>query len=339
MESGDSDNVLLKALPPETDYLSYLTILEYSLTREQLPTLHAILQDTTLTANIGWDLVHLLLPLLPESTLCLQDVARLGNPREVVLKVTELLEEIAGETDEQDDESPHEKEEPDGKADDGRVDGPVTDSNAITTTTGQPSDRSSGTLRFTTLLDMLAILHPRIKTNYPSRFLSTSLQAILSAYVSLNGSILATESVLSFVKQLSGTKRPALPPRKSTSTVPSQSHGHAQASAPDPEANNDGLAPGEVELHRRLLESFLTFVAEVYLSSVASQWEDAPGMSWATRYQEVMQPDKCVPGRQKCCELYAEVEEYQQKDAIVGQILVRHSFCAHVPANSSGTSP
>lgn len=59
-----ADNPLLKALPPETDYISYLTILEYSLTAEQLPTLHKILQDTTLTANIGWDLVHLLLPLL-----------------------------------------------------------------------------------------------------------------------------------------------------------------------------------------------------------------------------------------------------------------------------------
>ena len=86
-----ADNLLLKALPPETDYLTYLTLLEYNLTVEQLPTLHDILQDTTLTANIGWDLVHLLLPFLPASQQCLQDVARLGNPREVVLKVTELL--------------------------------------------------------------------------------------------------------------------------------------------------------------------------------------------------------------------------------------------------------
>ncbi|KAL9033719.1 MAG: hypothetical protein Q9180_005799, partial [Flavoplaca navasiana] len=91
---ASDDNPLIKALPPAVDYLSYLTILEYNLTLEQLPLLHDILQDTTLTANIGWDLVHLLLPLLPESQSCLQDVARLGNPREVILKVTELLEAL-----------------------------------------------------------------------------------------------------------------------------------------------------------------------------------------------------------------------------------------------------
>ncbi|KAL8856881.1 MAG: hypothetical protein Q9198_010751, partial [Flavoplaca austrocitrina] len=91
---ASDDNPLIKALPPAVDYLSYLTILEYNLTLEQLPLLHDILQDTALTANIGWDLVHLLLPLLPESQSCLQDVARLGNPREVILKVTELLEAL-----------------------------------------------------------------------------------------------------------------------------------------------------------------------------------------------------------------------------------------------------
>src|SRR5450755_1720909 len=89
------EDPLLKALPPATDYLTYLTILEYQLTPGRLPLLHDILQDDKLTANIGWDLVHLLLPLLPASEQCLQDVAKLGNPREVVLKVTESLEEIS----------------------------------------------------------------------------------------------------------------------------------------------------------------------------------------------------------------------------------------------------
>ena len=84
-------NPLIEALPPATDYLSYLTIIEYNLNPEALPTLHQVLQDTKLTTNIGWDLVHLLVPLLPNSNECLQDIARLGNPREVILKVTESL--------------------------------------------------------------------------------------------------------------------------------------------------------------------------------------------------------------------------------------------------------
>ena len=319
----NDDNPLLKALPPETDYLSYLTILEYNLSKEQLSTLHNILQDTNLTANIGWDLVHLLLPLLPDSQLCLQDVARLGNPREVVLKVTELLEELAKEDDEQDEElldnQPEDEERLSGKVDDRAADG----KDALSTATAPRSGPPSRELRFTVMLDMLSILHPRIKTKHPSRFLSTSLQAILSAYGSLSVSLSATESVLSFVKRLSGTKRPALPPRKSSSAVLMQTNGHSQGSAPDPEANEDGLAPGETELHTRLLQSFLTFVAEVYLSSAPDQGQDAPGMNWATRYQEVMHPDKCVPGRQRTCELYAEVEVYHERDATMGQILVQ----------------
>lgn len=105
VESSTVDgNPLLKTLPPATDYLNYLIVVEHNLSKEQLPTLHSVLQDTTLTANIGWDLVHLLLPFLPESRECLQDIARLGNPREVVLKVIELLVDIKGVQENGDDE-------------------------------------------------------------------------------------------------------------------------------------------------------------------------------------------------------------------------------------------
>src|SRR6266571_4037768 len=87
----EKQNPLLAALPPATDYITYLTIIEYNLTADILPTLHQVLQDAKLTVNIGWDLVHLLLPLLPDSQQCLQDIAVRGNPREVILKVTEAL--------------------------------------------------------------------------------------------------------------------------------------------------------------------------------------------------------------------------------------------------------
>lgn len=106
-----AENPLIQALPPAVDYLSYLSILEYNLSVSQLPVLHDVLQDTTLTTNIGWDLVHLLIPLLPASTSCLQDVARLGNPREVVLKVTEILEGLRTRDTTDDDQEEDEDQE------------------------------------------------------------------------------------------------------------------------------------------------------------------------------------------------------------------------------------
>ena len=195
MFNSKPDNPLIKALPPETDYISYLTILEYNINKDQLPTLHEILQDTELTANIGWDLVHLLLPLLPSSKLCLQDVARLGNPREVVLKATELLEKISVVNEEEDgDQEFLDEDEPND---------PVSprppksmDNNAVPVK-----------VQFCALVEMLQILLPRIKTKFPSRFLSTSLQAVLPAYVRVAVEPEATDSIILFMKALSGTSR------------------------------------------------------------------------------------------------------------------------------------
>lgn len=100
------ENPLLAARPPATDPITYLTIVEYNLTEENLPVLHQVLQDGELTANIGWDLIHLLLPLLPASEECLQDIVTKGNPRECVLKVTEALRllEFGDSREETDDE-------------------------------------------------------------------------------------------------------------------------------------------------------------------------------------------------------------------------------------------
>ncbi|KAG8530247.1 uncharacterized protein KY384_004748 [Bacidia gigantensis] len=318
---AENDNPLLKALPPETDYLSYLTILEYNLTKEQLPTLHGVLQDTTLTANIGWDLVHLLLPLLPESEACLKDVASLGNPREVILKVTELLEEIAHE--EREDNSPGAQEADilNEKLEEGSTHGTTAESQEPPEEQQEPlSDRPETVDRISILLSMLAILHPRIKTKYPSRFLSTSLQSILLACSSLDGYSAVIELVLSFLKQLSGTKRPALPPRKSSASLATLQAAQSHSSAPDPEANTDGIADGELEIQQRLMQSFLTFIAEVFLSS-ATLLEPNIGLSWAERFHEKVQPQRIVPGRETMSELYEKDEDLHQRDSIMGQLL------------------
>ncbi len=172
--SSDSIAAIKESLPPASDYLTYLTILESHLSPEILPTLNEILQDAELTQNIGWDLIQLLLP-LPGAEQCLTTIARLGNPREVVLKATEALQLLELDDVEQ--------------AEDNETEAPAT----ITTET-TPIDK------FCILLNQLSILYPRIKTKFPSRFLSTTLMAILRVYRPSNQ---ATLAVISFVHTIS----------------------------------------------------------------------------------------------------------------------------------------
>ncbi|KAL8939296.1 MAG: hypothetical protein Q9216_003431 [Gyalolechia sp. 2 TL-2023] len=331
-----SENPLLKALPPAVDYLSYLTILEYNLTSEQLPVLHGLLQDTTFTANVGWDLVHLLLPLLPESRTCLQDVARLGNPREVVLKVTELLEELAraDEVDDVGEEAEGNSSEPEQTTntsteapsdevpscheDDAPLVPPIHKSH------DQPLKPPSRVSQFCVLVDMLAVLHPRIKTKHPSRFLSTSLQPLLSAYASLLTHDEATDATLDFIQTFAGTKRPKLPPRKSSMQVLTQPQGICDA-APDPEAKDEPVAPEEHDLQQRLIQSFLTFVVEGYLSSLPAG-DDIVAMCWSTRLRQQSHPEKKIPGKDSACEAFKKDERLHRQDVILGQMLVRRAL-------------
>jgi hypothetical protein len=316
-----AENPLLTALPPASDYLTYLTILEYNLTADQLPTLHTILQDTNLTANIGWDLVHLLLPLLPASRQCLLDVARLGNPREVVLKVTEILEAMGmdGDTGGIEEEdinrrgSPNSTESQIMRPSAEQMVGPVQEDPPRN---GSP--KLSKISRFIILLEMLSILHPRIQTKHPSRFLSTSLREILPIYLQLAENVEATDAVLNFVKAVSGGGRPKLPPRKSSAAI--QTPEKPQI-APDPEGQVDSLGPDEPLLQTRLLQSFLTYVIDDYISLLPSV-EDVPGLAWSCRLQEKLHPEKVIQGRETYLEKFTNNEKLRERDAIVGQIVV-----------------
>lgn len=394
-----AESILLQALPPATDYLTYLTILEYNLTADELPTLHGILQDSILTANIGWDLVHLLLPLLPASRPCLEDVARLGNPREVVLKVTELLQDLGRGLE----ESEHEDEE-DGVADEGQLadkqedeekgqhvaknedDGeskhlekfanklafghdndhedehkgrhrsaheaghrvlkgtgnqstgdelsqksiiePTRPASAQSGISGPPQLESgvsidnhpSSQLQFRTLLEMLSILHPRIRTKYPSRFLMASIQAIFPARPIIFSDPTVMEAALGFIRAISGVGRPKLPPRKSSVSILSLSN---SSIAPDPEGKDDALGPNELPIQTRLLQVFLTSTMLHYISSLSSN-RDVPGMAWCSRLQEKSKPEAVVHFRRKTFgEMFVEEDELHGRDAIVGQIVVR----------------
>ena len=273
---------ITESRPPVTDPITYLTILETHMSPEVLPTLNDILQDAELTQSIGWDLIHLLLP-MPGSQRCLDTIARLGNPREVVLKVTESMQLL--DLDEEDEE---EKEK-------------------------EAGSEPSSTDKFCTLVNLLAILHPRIKTKNPSRFLSTSLMAILSSYRPSNE---ATLAVISFVHTISGKKRPSLPGRKSSLNIPVATSSTSGPLAPDPEAQDED--PAEAAIQQKLLQSFVTHVLEEYINTNT--------LEWAARLQEHFDPRMVVPVRKSLGETYKDDPALVTRTAIVGQLVVSSVF-------------
>ncbi|KAK3898836.1 YAP1-binding protein 2 [Staphylotrichum tortipilum] len=301
LDPAKAVEAIREARPPATDRFTYLTIVEANLCPEVLPALHEVLQDAELTQEIGWDLVFNLVG-LPGSDACLETVARLGNPREVILKVLEALELMAAEGDDDDDE---EEEETDEKE-----------------TTAPPVTQ---THKFITLLGMLAILHRRIKTKHPSRFLAQTLQSVLAAYRPTQE---RTAAVINLVHSLSGRRRPPLPTRQSSVNVanPDQD-GDASRNAPDPEAEAEAEAeagkegegggdredPDEGELQQRLLLSFATCVLEVYVNGGE--------MAWAARLLEFYEPEKIVPGRRTLMAAFREDQELLARDAIVGKLV------------------
>jgi hypothetical protein len=315
-ETKQKENPLLAALPPATDYMTYLTLIEYNLNEENLTVLHQVLQDRELTQNIGWDLVHLLLPFLPASEECLQDIAGKGNPREVILKVTEALQLL---------EFQEQKEESDS---DEEAEAARELKSIASTVEGGQSSKSSAqpaselpplpVLKFEILLDLLATLHRRVKTKFPSRFLATSLQAVLAAYnrATTHRDEL-TLSAVKLVKTLSGTKRPHLPSRSSSGNL---LRTFTNSSEADPEAQSEPPAADEQTLTTRLLQSFLTHVIEDYFLTLNSN-DDVPGLAWSSRLMEKYEPRRVVPNKPKYADRFAEEDDLKSRSAIVGQLV------------------
>lgn len=286
--SQEAITAITASLPPATDHITYLTILESHLSPALLPTLNTILQDADLTQNIGWDLIHLLLPMAGAEQ-CLGTIARLGNPREVILKVTEAMQTL-------DLDSEGSKEDNGG------------------TSSAQQLAEPMEVDKFCTLVNLLSILHPRIRTQFPSRFLSTSLMGILSAYRPSNQ---ATVAVTSFVRTISGQKRPALPGRKSSMKIPTASTGSdSDPSAPDPEAQAE--QPDDAAIQNKLLQSFITHILEDYVNSNP--------LEWAARLQESFEPNKVVPGRKSLGEAYKEEPLLVTSQEIAGELVVSYPF-------------
>lgn len=296
--ASDAITAIKSSLPPETDYLTYLTILESHLSPEILPTLNEILQDSELTQNIGWDLIQLLIP-IPGAELCLNTIARLGNPREVVLKVTEALRLLSQDEGTDGGKSARGEDTDKAPAKYDYVD--------VAKSTGRTSVD-----KFCTLVSLLAILHPRIRTKYPSRFLSTSLISILYSY---RPSDRATLAIIAFLHSLSGKKRPPLPQRKSSLSAPIKLNVEPDASAPDPEATAED--PQEGAIQEKLLQSFVTHVLEVYIKENPLQW--------AVRLQEHFEPQKVVTGKTSYGEAFQNEPVLIDRDTITGQLIVSSS--------------
>ncbi|KAI6779736.1 uncharacterized protein J7T54_005766 [Emericellopsis cladophorae] len=229
---------LHESRPPATDAFTYLTIIEKSLSPEILPVLQDILDDAELTNDIGWDLVDMLIS-VPGSAECLERIARLGNPREVILKTLEVMDKTAASA----------------TGDQKKADGEVIFDE-----------------KFVALVGMLKILHARLRVKAPSRFLHTTLDTVLRAYDPTSSA--QTAAIIDLIRSLSGKKRPALPTRQSSTTLdtPFQATNPAQ-SAPDPEAD-DQAQPGPMEpaLMSRLLQSFITCIIEAYVNSNSLEW-------------------------------------------------------------------
>ncbi|PTB41426.1 hypothetical protein M441DRAFT_138712 [Trichoderma asperellum CBS 433.97] len=225
---------LHESRPPATDVATYLTIVEMSLSPEILPALQEILEDVSLASDIGWDLVDMLIP-IPGSEECLESIARLGNPREVILKV---LEKAGAE------------------------------GSANQATKGE----TKAIRHFVTLCGMLGILHKRLQVKAPSRFLHTTLDTVQRCYDATSAA--STAAVISLVQSLARKTRPPLPSRKSSVKLdtPFQDSDPAKQ-APDPEADRtDTLNANEPGLITSLLQSFITCILEAYVNSNSIEW-------------------------------------------------------------------
>ena len=324
----------IAAKPPTTDHLTYLTLLEYNLTEDNVTVLHHVLSEDanaggSLFSDIGWDLVGLLLPLLraDASKACLMDIAKMGNPRECALKVEQGLRNIqwgdmddgseGGEVAADEDEGSlhpllrhgkvHSHDAPDA-ARDGR-DPEIED-----------LEQSLPLVQFKTLLSMLKMLHPRIKTKQPSRFIATTLSAVLAA---MSGALPRCHDECcgeapTLVEALRASRRPTLPPRGTSST--GASSGILGDAALDPNAGTAEVAqePLDLKIEKKLLQSFITHVAELWMSSldasVVEETADVPALAWANRFQEQDQPRMQVPGRISLRQQFDTVQELQKRD-------------------------
>ncbi|RMD43827.1 hypothetical protein DV735_g1355, partial [Chaetothyriales sp. CBS 134920] len=290
------EDPLVAALPPATDYLTYLTLLEYQLEPSNLSTLNRLLRedDGDLVEEIGWDLLRLVLPMLhevrQEASNCVQIIANRAFAGEAppVHLGRLALEEAERDSDE-------------------------VDSN----TAAQKS------LVFQELLGALSVVHRRIKTKYPSRFLATSLPAALGAYRKLPITVETTTAFLNCLEQLSTPHRPPLPPRESSAEEADAKRPQSPVPLPDPEAASEAhtgsnvASENEKAIIERLLQAVLVEIIDEYLSSL--QYDEDPSMRWTSRLREKLEPGRSVPGKETEQERWQKDNGLRARDSLIDE--------------------
>lgn len=357
--ASSNEDPLVAALPPATDYITYLTLLEYQLKPRNLSTLNRLLSedDGTRAEEIGWDLLRLVLPMLGEAPQEANDsldiIARRGNPREVVVRLAEELEKLghqsSGAEDEAQADGGNEVEDdglptfagearrihlgemklegmPESEQEESTPPEPQED----TAYKQSPIDTTQQDQRiFLALLSMLCTVHPRIKTQYPSRFLATSLPAALRAYRRMPTSLAATRSFLACLRKLSGRQRPPLPPRASTGKALGTTEGStttaAPVSLPDPEASAEAAegqnlpSDNEEAIITRLLQAVLLEIVEEYMAAL--QIQETPSMAWTSRLREKLEQGRIIPGKETETELWGTDEDLKQRDELMNTFI------------------
>jgi hypothetical protein len=351
------EDQLVAAVNDRMDPITLLVWCEQSLGPKELPTLNRLLRsdDGTLAQEVGWNLLEMVLPMLSEdpqgAAECLDCIARRGNPREVIVKVAEVLEKLGEDTDasEGDEESVDELPTFAGEADrihlgtlslggqPASID-PKSPKSAQTdqeAAGGRPDESSASlaTLEFQSLVLMLSVLHLRIKTQYPSRFLATSLPAVLGAYRRIGVTTTSTLAFLSFLGKLSGRK-PQLPARvPSVSAVTnltqmpepaSQSTNTSTISMPDSEPEVEGssmqqASQSEKNIILKLLQAVLLEALDDYMASLQSR--DPAHMSWTTRLREKTEPRRLVPGKPTESQKWRDNKPLSERDMVLEEFL------------------
>ncbi len=357
--ANPNEDPLVAALPPSTDYITYLTLLEYQLKPQNLNTLNRLLSEDggTLAEEIGWDLLRLVLPMLEgaheAADDCLDLIAKRGNPRETVIRVAEELEKLGYQSREEEDEG--RVDTANEVDDDGlpifageakriylgemKLEG-MPESDRVVSTSPEPQEHPAheqppadatqrDQLVFTALLSMLCTVHPRIKTQYPSRFLATSLPAALGAYRRMPTSLAATRSFLTCLRKLSGRQRPPLPPRSSIGNVIATMEGSiataAPVSLPDPEGSAEATpeptvpSDNEKAIIARLLQAVLLEIIDEFMASLRIQ--ETPSMAWTSRLREKLEQDRVIPGKQTETELWQADEDLRQRDELTSTFI------------------
>jgi hypothetical protein len=183
---------------------------------------------------------------------------------------------------------------------------------------------------------MLSTVHPRIKTQYPSRFLATSLPAALAAYRRMPVSYESTSAFLQCLERLGSKQRPALPPRNSTDGVVQPT----TSSLPDPEAPAEAsegtnvASQLEKDIINRLLQAVLLEVLEEY--SVSWPTQDVPSMIWTKRLREKLGHEK-VLSKPTAVEM-ADISPMKERESLLTRFLQLSKILGLDPSRNTSLS-